>query len=431
MPTEVLILGGGFAGVSAAREFERKRRRDLRVTLVSRNNYLLFTPMLPEVAGGTIDARDITQPLRAGLRRTNFEFAEAVEVDLPGHAVAVESPLTRERKTLHFDELALALGSTTSTFGLPGVDEHTLPLKTMSDAITLRNRVLGALEVAAATRQLIERDRLLRFVIVGGGFTGVEAAGELLAFIHSVLPFYRGIERSQISAELVESGNRLLQHLPPKFGKQAAASLRNRGITLHMGRKIAAVDARGLRLEDGARIESGTIVWSAGIEPDSLVKTLGVRLSKHGAIVVNPDFSVPECRAVWAIGDCAAIPKSNGGTYAPLAQNAVREGPLLARNIIAKVAGSTTKDFTYRELGQMASLGDRHGLAELPGGRMLSGLPAWMLWRGYYLGRLPGWYRKTRVALDWTLDAVFPQGTARLPLVSEAQRAEEVRATTR
>jgi NADH:ubiquinone reductase (H+-translocating) len=432
MPTDVVILGAGFAGVSAAEELERiGRRHELNVTLVSRNNYLLFTPMLPEVAGGTIDARDITQPLRAELRRTKFELGEALEADLTDRTVTVESPLTRARKTLRFDQLVLALGSITSAFGIPGVVEHTLPLKTIADAVTLRNRVLGALEVAAATRDLIARDRLLRFIIVGGGFTGVEAAGELLGLVESVRRFYPPIEGSEVSVELVESGSRLLEHLPAKFGRQAAAALRNRGVVLHLGRKIAAVDEDGLRIEDGTRMESGTIVWSAGVEAVPLMRALGARLSKDGAVIVNPDFSVPECRGVWAVGDCAAIPKPEGGTYAPLAQNAVREGPLLARNIISRLAGGTTKDFRYRELGQMASLGGHYGLAELPRGRMLSGLPAWMLWRAYYLGRLPGFYRKSRMALDWTLDALFPQGTTRLPLVSEARNAEVAHATTR
>ncbi|MGH7755676.1 MAG: NAD(P)/FAD-dependent oxidoreductase [Vulcanimicrobiaceae bacterium] len=427
-----MIVGGGFAGLAVAQELERASKRcDLQTTVVNRENYTLFTPMLPEVVGGAVQGRDIVQPLRVSLPRTGFELGEACEIDLAARTVTVESPLTRRRKALAYDQLILALGSTTSTFGLPGILEHTLPLKTMSDALALRNRAIGALEVAAGTRDLAERDRLLRFAIVGGGFTGVEATGELLALVGSILRYYPTIERPAVTVELIESGDRLLAHLPPQFSKLAAHALRERGVELQLGKQIASVDAQGLEFSDHSRRECATVVWSAGVEPDPFVNQLGVQLSKHGAVVVNPDFSVPGARGVWALGDCAAVPKRGGGTYAPLAQNAVREGPVLARNILAKLAGRATADFHYTSLGHMASLGDRYGIAELPGGHIIAGFPAWALWRGYYLSRLPGGYRKARVALDWTLELGFPRDTARLTLAGDGRDFEEVHATTR
>lgn len=421
MIKRVVIVGGGFAGVAAARELERRApSRSVAVTLISEQNYLLFTPMLPEVASGSLDMRNIAQPLRVELKASEFVLGCVIGIDSAKCRISVRHPLTHATKTVQYDELVLALGSTNSTFGIPGVEKFTLPLASIADAVQIRNRVLGALEVAARTTDLIERDRLLRFVIVGGGFTGVEATGELRGFIHSVLHYYPEIKPTEIDVVLVEGGHQLLAHLPEKFGKAAARSLSERGVTLHLGENVAAVDGHGLEVKSGRRFESRTVVWSAGVEPAPLVNSLGLALSKHGAIVVNGDFSVVGHSHLWALGDCAAIPRPTGGTYAPLAQNATREGPLLARNILAALKGRPTRNFRYVELGQMASLGDRQAIAELPGGRLLSGMPAWLLWRTYYLGRLPGWNRKVRVALDWSLEMVFPRNSARLPLIQES-----------
>ena len=432
MATEIVIVGGGFAGVAAARELERRaRRKDVRVTLVSRTNYLLFTPMLPEVAGGSIDARGITQPLRAALRHTNVELAETREVDLDSRTITVESPLTGQREALHFDHLVLALGSIVSDGGVRGVREHAIYLKTVPDAVALRDRVLGALEVAASTRELVERDRLLRFVVVGGGFTGVETAGELVAFLRAVRRFYPELHDTDAMVELVERDDRLLSSLPEKFGKRAAGALRDRGVVLHMGAKIASVDAGGLQFEDGARMESRTVVWSAGVRPEPLIETLPLRRSQHGALIVNPDFSVPECAGVWAIGDCAAIP--NRTRWNVRAHGAERG----ARRAAARAQHSCVHGQPAHERFRLQTFGP-DGVTRrpvwpggVPGNRMISGRAAWVLWRTYYLGRLPGWYRKARVAADWTLDAIFPPGVSRLALVGDLRSDEEVYAVTR
>jgi NADH dehydrogenase len=416
----IVIVGGGFAAVAAARELERRSNpRDVRLTVINRQNYMLFTPMLPEVASGSLDVRDVTQPLRALLHASEFELGEAIGADREARTVSVRHPLTHDCKTVAYDQLVLAVGSNSSTMGVPGVEKFALAFKTIADAVQVRNRVLGALEVAARTHDLVERDRLLRFVIVGGGFTGVEAAGELQGFLRSVLRYFPEIDRGRVEVVVVESGHGLLQHLPEKFGKNAARSLSRRGVRINLGDDVAAADGHGLELKDGRRFESRTIVWSAGVEPAPFVKTLGVETNEHGAVTVNGDFSVPGAQGIWALGDCAAVPRRHGGTYAPLAQNATREGPLLARNVLAALRGKTTRNFRYQELGQMACLGDRQALAELPGGKLLGGLPAWVLWRSYYLGRLPGWSRKARVAMDWSLQMAFPRGVNRLPLIEE------------
>ena len=417
MAARVVVLGGGFGGVSCVRELERldPHAEHASVTLINRENFMLFTPMLPEVASGSIETRNIARPLRAMFRHARFELGETTSADVAARTVTIRHPLTRESKTIEYDELVVALGSTTSDFGVRGVAEHTLPLKVIEDASKIHSHVLGVLEVAAETHDRVERDRFLRFVVVGGGFTGVEATGELLGFLKSIVRYYPKLEESSIECVLVEGGKSLLAHLPPKFGKRAAASLRGRGVRLHLGDDVESVDADGVTLKSGTRFDSRTVVWSAGTIPSPLVKQFGLQTNEHGAIEVETDLRAKGTPHVWALGDCAAVPKPKGGTYAPLAQNAIREGPAVAGNLLASLAGEPTKNFRYRELGQMASLGDRQGLALLPGGHMISGTPAWALWRVYYLGRLPGWSNKARVATNWTLEMAFPPDIARLP----------------
>jgi NADH dehydrogenase len=423
----IVIVGGGFAGISTARALEQAASGErLEITLVNRQNFMLFTPMLPEAATGSIETRHIVQPLRLALGHdkgaqaaSSFELGDATGIDVERRTVAVRHPLTHDVKVIEYDELVLALGATTSTMGVLGVEKYTVPLKTVADAEVLRDRVVGALEVAAKTSDLIERDRLLRFVIVGGNFTGVELAGELLAFLRSIVRYYPTFDRTKVELVLLESSDKLLSHLPTKFGKYAASSLVERGARLLLGRGVSAVDAHGVELKDGERIPSATVMWAAGEEPAPLAKHLGVKTNEHGAIETGGDFAVDGAPHVWALGDCAAVPQPGGGTYAPLAQNAIREGALLASNIRARLCGKPTKAFRYRELGQMASLGDRQAVADLPGGRMLTGTLAWMVWRTYYLGQLPGWNQKTRVALDWTLAMAFPPEIARLSLLDQ------------
>ncbi|MGA7748286.1 MAG: NAD(P)/FAD-dependent oxidoreductase [Candidatus Aquilonibacter sp.] len=414
----VVIIGGGFAGVATARELERAGKSEVDVTLVSRQNFMLFTPMLPEVAAGSIDAQDIMQPLRtAGRDRRNaggssrFELGEAIGVDVARRTVTVRNPVTHDSKLLEYDELVLAVGATESTMGVPGVEKFAVPLKTIEEAQMVRSRVVGALEAAATTSDLAARDRLLRFVVIGGDFTGVELAGELLAFLHAILGYYPSIDCAKVELVVLESGARLLGHLPDKFGKYAAAALSKRGARLRLNEEVSAIDGRGVELKSGERIASGTVIWAAGEKPSPLADVIGLKTNKRGAIETGADFAVSGASHVWALGDCAAVPRPKGGTYAPLAQIALREGPLLARNIIARIRGRSTANFSYEELGQMASLGDREAVVELPGGVMVTGFVAWLLWRTYYLGRLPGLRRKTRVALDWTLGLVFPSSS--------------------
>ena len=431
----IVVLGGGFAGVAVARRLEKKLRRDeAEIALVSRDNFTLFTPMLPEVSSGGLEPRHVATPIRAQLHRTKFVLGEIARIDLDAREVEARHPLTYAITRLEYDHLVLALGSVSSTFGIPGVAEHTLPLKTLEDAETLRNRVIAALEQAVVTPPGPQREELLSFAVVGGGYTGCECAGELVDFFHSIVPFYRPLQLADVRMVLIEAGNALLPDLPEAMGRYTTRNLARRKVELLIGDGVAAIDEHGISLQSGRRIATRTVVWSAGVRPSPVLRDLaGVKHARNGGIMVNRDMSAIDRPGVWALGDCAWIPaKPNpdqadkNAWYPATAQHAIREGPSLADNIIATLRGRPTKPFAYRSLGTMASLGARRGVAALPGGFVLTGFIAWVLWRGYYLARLPGLDRQVRVAFDWALGVIFPRDIAELRLYTERGLAQEL-----
>jgi len=434
--TRIVVLGGGFAGVAVARRLEKKLRPDeAEIALVSRDNFTLFTPMLPEVSSGGLEPRHVATPVRAQLRGTTFVLGEIARVDLDAHAVEARHPITGAVTRLEYDHIVLALGSVTSTFGIPGVAEHTLPLKTLEDAETLRNRVIASLEQAVVTPPGAERERLLTFAVVGGGYTGCECAGELVDFFHSIVPFYRPLRIADVRMILIEAGPALLPDLPAGMGRYTTRHLARRGVELIVGDGVTRIDRAGIALQSGAQIASATVVWSAGVRPSPVLRDLpGCTHARNGGIVVNEDMSVIGRPGVWALGDSAWIPSRPGAElsdknawYPATAQHAIREGPVLADNLVATLRGKPTKPFRYTSLGTMASLGGRRGVAVLPGGFVLTGFIAWFLWRGYYLARLPGLDRQVRVAFDWALGVIFPRDIAELRLYTErGQRQAEL-----
>lgn len=425
----ILILGAGFAGIATARSLERRLHpAQAEITIVGRDNFTLFTPMLPEVSAGGLETRHIVTPVRAQLRRARYVLGDVVAIDLDARVVDVRHSITGAQRTLSYDHLVLALGSVTTTFGIPGVADHALPLKTLEDAERLRNRIIAALELADVTADPAERARLLTFVIVGGGYTGVEAAGELTDLFASIAKFYTSIAPSEVRIVLIEAGRTLLAGLPAGMGAYTATNLTGRGIELIMGDGVTGLDDRAIHLAGGRSIPTATVLWSAGVRPTSVLKDLPVPHARNGGIVVDRDMSVPGRHGVWALGDCAWIPMAAPGEWYPMtAQHAIREGPALARNIAAVLRGARTVPFDFTALGTMASLGGHRGVAALPNGTVITGVLAWFLWRSYYLSRLPGLDRKVRVALDWLLGAIFPRDIAELRVYTERAQLSSVR----
>jgi NADH:ubiquinone reductase (H+-translocating) len=412
----IVIVGGGFAGIAVARRLERRLRPgEAEIVLLSRENYTLFTPMLPEVTSGELEVRHVVTPIREQLHRTRFVLADVDEIDVARRTLTYHHVLTGITTELRYDHVVLALGSSTSTFGLPGIAENTWALKTLDDADALRNHLVWLLELADTIDDDARRKRLLTLIVVGGGFTGVETAGEIVGLFRSVLRFYKRLRAGEVKMILVEAGPTLLAGLPEKMGRYSRRVLERRGVEVVLGDGVAAADENGLTLQSGRHIESETIVWSAGVKPSPTIAKIDLPLTRRGAVETGPDMQVRSVQGVWALGDCASIPdRKGGGVYPMTAQHAIREGPVLADNLVAVLRGQTTRPFDYRALGMMAALGGRKAVAQLPGNRVITGFIAWFLWRTYYLLRLPGLDRKLRVAFDWTLELLFPRDTAEL-----------------
>ena len=427
-PARIVILGGGFGGIAVATHLERRSdARETEMVLISRENFSVFTPMLPEVSSGALDIRHVVTPIRSQLRRTQFILADVGSLDLTLRRVNYVHTLTGESSEIAYDHLVVAFGSSTSTFGLPGVAERVFALKTLEDAGILRNRLVALLELADSTTDARQIARYLTVAVVGGGFTGVEAAGELIELFRSVIRFYPRVHRESVRIVLIEGGTSLLPGLPPRMGEYSAEHLRGRGVEILTGDGVASADDEGIVLQSGRRIETATIVWSAGVAPSATIERSPLPRTKRGTIIVEPTMRVRGFDDIWALGDCAAIPNGTGGFYPATAQHAIREGPVLAGNILATLRGQEPKPFCYTDLGMMASLGGRRAVAQLPGDHVLTGWPAWFLWRTYYLLRLPGLDRKLRVAFDWTLEMLFPRDIAEIRIYSERAQSSAAR----
>jgi NADH:ubiquinone reductase (H+-translocating) len=408
-PTRIVVLGGGFAALSAARRLQERMPRDgsVRATLISRDNYLLFTPMLAEVAAGELAPDHIAAPLRRFLHRVRVWQGEAVEADLQRKVVTMRHSATGEPLEVAFDHLVLALGSVTSYGRAAGAEQHSLPFKSLEDAARARARVIDCFEQATIERDPARRRVLLTVVVTGGGNTGVELAASLNDLMQSLKGRYPRLAGERPRTVLVHHGARLLEELPASLGAYALRLLRARGIDVRVGTGVTAVSAGSVTLDPGGGVPAGTVFWAAGIAPSPFVEALPVAKDRHGAVIVDRHLAVTGHPGLWALGDCAGILDGRGGTYAPTAQNAEREGETVAENVLAAIRGAPLRTFSHRPAGMLTPLGRRRAVARLFG-RNLAGLPAWLVWRGVYLAKLPGWDRKARVGLDWLLDTVLP-----------------------
>ena len=426
MENNVVIIGGGFAGLYTALELEKllKREQHITVTLLNSENFFLFTPMLPEAGASSIGTRHIVSPLRKLLRRTRFAEVAVESINLDSRIVSARHSLTGARLEFGYDHLVLALGGVTNYFGVPGAAEHSIPFKTLGDAIYVRNHTIDKLEEAAVEPERAEE--LLTFVVVGGGLTGVEVSGAINDFVRDAARYYPEIDPKQIRVMLIEAGPRLMPEMNEELAAFAEKIMRARGIDVRTQTSVIKVEQDGFELSTGERIRTETLIWGAGVAPNPLIARLDLA-KERGRIRVNEYLEVEGRANVWALGDCAHIPDPRTGKpHPPTAQHAVREGKSAARNIAASFQIGKRHPFDYKTMGQLAIVGERTGVADVMG-YLFSGLFAWFLWRTYYLMRIPQLEKKIRVMLDWTLDLFFTRDIVQLAVTRERRLVAETR----
>lgn len=421
-PHRILIVGGGFAGMTAAENLEQVFGADPTVsfTLVSDANAMLFTPMLAEVAGGSLEPSHISAPLRTSLHRTAVVRGRVVKIDVARRCVLLEAddlePGSTEHATnaIFYDELVLALGAVSNYLGLEGVRSTAFDFKTLLDAIRIRNHVIDLFERAEREAERTRRRQMLTFVVAGGGFAGVEIAGALNDFARGILVDYPRLGLDDLQIVLVHSRDRILPELSETLGRYALDRLRHRGVTFELETRV--VDAQpGKVMLTSKVIATDTLIWTAGTAPHPLLKELPFELEPRGAVLVDSTLKVRGQTDIWALGDCASVTNAETGQVCPpTAQFALREARTLARNLHAKQKGRSLTTFHFNSLGALCVLGHQTACAEIIvpyANKVLrfSGPFAWLLWRGIYLSKLPGLERKVRVLVDWSIELFFPR----------------------
>jgi NADH:ubiquinone reductase (H+-translocating) len=417
----IVILGGGFAGMRTAECLEKQLRGDkaVSITLVSDTNSLLFTPMLAEVAGSSLEPSHISTPLRSSLHRTEFIRGRADKIDLERSSVLldVDDALdgSTPRREIPYDQLVLALGSVSNYLGMVNIEKLAFNFKSLLDAIRIRNHVIEMFERADRETDAALRRILLTFVIAGGGFAGVELAGALNDFAHGILADYPNLRREDLSILLVHSRDRILPELSESLARYAQNRMEARGVTFRLNTRVTDANPGLVALSDG-EIRTQTLVWTAGTAPNPLLKGLPAEKDKRGALVVDNTLGLPGLGGLWALGDCAAVVDAKTGkSCPPTAQFALREAEVLAKNIRAELQGGSKQNFHFDSLGSLCVVGHQTACAELTvpfaknRSMRFSGLFAWLMWRGIYLSKLPGLERKIRVLVDWTIELFFPR----------------------
>jgi NADH dehydrogenase len=417
----VLIVGGGYGGGRLLYHFERLLRGGPKVdvTLVSRDNYALWTPFLFEACTGTIELRHCSVPFRSFLRRTHFVEATVRHIDLERrmvHATGGE----RSKYALPYDHLVLAAGSETNRVAIPGAD-NAFTFKFLADAVVLRNHLIERFERAEVETDPLTKQRLLTVVVIGAGLVGVELIGELTCFVDGIVRNYRRVGREEVRFVLLQGGSHILPEIDPPLAKYAERVLGGRvGMTIRTGARVQSIERERVHMAGDETIDAATIVLSAGILPSAVVAHLPVERGRHGEIVVDATMRCPSRPEIWALGDCASIPCRDGTPYPTLAQFALREADVLARNIIAVLSGGTPKPFVYHAKGFMGSLGHRKAFARVFGIRV-RGFLAWWIRRTYYLSRIPGWARRLHIVIDWTFALFFRPDIVKVDAVTEGK----------
>jgi NADH dehydrogenase len=404
-----LVLGGGFAGGYVARLLGEHG-----ATIVSRENFMLYTPILPEAASGTLEPRHVVVPLRMMCPHADLVLGEAVSLDEETQHVAVETEAGRIE--LEYADLVVALGAVARVLPVPGLAEHALGFKDLAEAIALRNHVLRQLEAADAAVDPQVAKRHLTFVFIGAGYAGVEALAELADLVRDALRYYPRLREIEQRWVLVDAAPKILPEIPKKLGDYAARELAKRGVEIRVGTTLHSLDAEAATLSDGERIETVTLVWTAGVKATPLVGRFGLPLDERGRVIVDSTLKVKGRENVWSLGDCARIPNTAtpGQFDPPTCQHALRQARRLAKNIVGE-----PKPYRYRMLGQVATLGRHKGIADVLGLRF-RGFIGWFITRTYHLYQLPLVRRKFRVVTDWTVGLFFRRDIAELSMLGHA-----------
>ena len=409
---KVLILGGGYAGVGVLRRLQEtfENNVDVSISLVSQDNFFLHTPLLPEMATGMLASRHIATPIRAFCKRARYYQAKVDSIDLNNNKVTITRALDNSKRDLEYDYLVLALGGTTNFFGNKNVEKNSLTIKTLGDAIGLRNHLISMLENADQEENPDVLSKLMTFVVVGGGFSGVETVGEINDFVReSVEKFYRNVDPEKIKIVLVSAADKILPEIGD-LGVYAKESLEKNGVEIIKNTKLVDAESNLVTLDNGMNIPCSTLVWAGGVTVDPVISNLDTEHAPNGRVVVDSFLRLKNHSNVFALGDCSSITdERTGKPYPPTAQHAVRESIIASKNIISSIKGEDSEyPFVYHSKGSMAKIGKRNGVALLMGSR-IHGFPAWVIWRQYYLSTLPSAEKKFRVALDWFADLFFPR----------------------
>jgi len=407
----IAIVGGGFAGTTLLRALDGRLPADYELLLVSEESYTTFNPMLAEAVGASVFPEQVVAPIRQMIRSARFVMGRVIAVDPRRRTLRCETlaGILDQR----FEHLVLAFGNRARLDLVPGLAEHGLALKTVGDAMHIRNMVLRRVARIELETDAAVRARLGHFIVIGGGFSGVETAGELVDCLASIHRYYPRVAAREIRVTLLQDQPRLLLELSERLAHAAHTSLAGRGVDVRTNARARAVGERGVMLADSEFLSAATVICTIGTRPNALIERM-LLPTERGRIVVNPDLSVAGVPGIWAIGDCALVTNARDGKSAPTtAQFAMREAKCAGANLLATLAARPTRAFSYRTRGSMAAIGRRKGVADILG-IPLAGLPAWLLWRAYYLWQMPTLGRKVRIFVEWTWGMFFPNDITHL-----------------
>jgi len=422
---KILILGGGYAGVGVLNKIQKtfENNVDVNIELVSESNFFLHTPMLPEMATGTIEPRHIATPIRIFCKRAQFHQAKVIDISLDSKQVTIQRMSDESQRILSYDYLVLAMGDKTNFFGNSNIEKNSFTIKSLDDAIKIRNHIISMLEDADQETDLVLQQKLMTFVVVGGGFSGVETVGEINDFVReSAKKFYRNISHENIKIILISAGDKILPEIG-NLGEYAKQALQKAGVIVYINTRLNDISNDIATLNNGEKISTATVIWAGGNSVEDVIQKLNAKHHTSGRLVVNKQLRLEDNSEVFALGDCAfSVDPRSGTPYPPTAQHAIKQAKTVAKNLENKINGMGVQhDFIYDTKGSMAKIGKKDGVALLMG-HEFRGVIAWFIWKQYYLSTLPTNEKKIRVGLDWFVDLFFPRDITRLSSVFEEKR---------